>query len=215
MFQSGDFTQATEYLARAFDNRPTLPFIAGELGTIYLRVDRYEDAKKFLRLASKLQPSDPTIKKRSSEAEFWVGNLEGCTEMFREAVSLDPKNRNLKQYLAWMLATSPFESQRSGQEGLELMEILYEDYASESAFVLEIQAACLAEAGKFKEAETVQLNALEMVEAETSAEPYTDQQLEGLKERLELYRRSRPFRMSDSRRDFERIPIRRPQLPRR
>ena len=83
-------------------------------------------------------------------------------------------------------------------------------YSEESAFVLEIQAACLAEFGKYSQAVEIQSKALEMVEAETASEAYTDQQLEGLEERLELYRRSKPFRMSDARRDMDKIPFKNP-----
>ena len=213
-FEIGETQKATEDLANAFENRPTLPFVAGELGTIYLHEGRYEDARKYLLLARKLQPSDPGIMRMSSEAEFWAGNLEECTALLQKAEASAPKSRKFKQYLAWVLATSPFESQRNGLEGLEMMEIIYENYSNESALVREIQAACLAEAGKFKEAEEVQLEALEMVEAETAVERYTDEQLKGLEERLELYRRSKPFRMSDTRRDYDTIPFPKPRLPR-
>jgi len=210
LFYKGDDPQATEYLVRAFENRPTLPFVAGELGFLYLRGGQYEDAKKFLRLASRLQPSDASIIKRSSEAEFWSGNLEESIERFTDAVRTNPTKPRLKRYLAWVLATSPFESQRDGEKGIDVLEPIYNMYSEESAFVLEIQAACLAEFGKFSQAVEVQNKALEMVEAETASETYTDQQLEGLEERLELYRRSKPFRMSDARRDMDKIPFKTP-----
>ncbi len=199
-----EYVAATEFLIKAYENRPTLPNVAGQLGLLYLSGGQFEEAKKFLRLANRQQPSDVAVIKRLSEAEFWVGNFDKAGDLFRQSVELEPREKELKYYLAWLLATSPFESQRDGYRGLELMATFFDLYGNESATVIEIQAACLAETGRFEDAEALQIKALELVESRRSQ--YTTKQLDGLKARIELYRRSKPYRMSDVRQ----IPIKPP-----
>jgi len=76
---------------------------------------------------------------------------------------------------------------------------LYDD----SSATFEIAAACFAETGDFTQAVEFQKKAMELVRQEKSSDLYTAKQKEGLRERLQLFRRQVPYRTND----LAQIPI--------
>ena len=184
---------SAQYLVTAFENRPSLPFVAGDLGFLYLESGDGKLAKKFLQLAHRQQPSDKNILRLLAEAEFLTQNFEVAVDLFERAVILDPTRQRARQLLAWLLATCPFEGKRDGQRTIEMMQP-WVNSDSKSPIALEIYAAGLAETGRFEEAVQFQQQAADLIENKTSEDPYFDSQQTGLLSRLELYRRKRPYR---------------------
>ena len=192
-----DYFQATQYLVNAIENRPTLPNVAADLGYIYLLNEEFSDAKAYLELGMRLQPSDQDLRRNLAEAEFWLGNYESAGRLFEEIVKSQPTMSHPKQVLAWLKATSPQSSFRDGQGGLSIIRPFIELKDESSPISLEIMAACLAEVGEFDEALSVQRQALEVIEEKTSLERYSEEQLAGLRDRVELYKRQRPYRAKE------------------
>jgi tetratricopeptide (TPR) repeat protein len=204
-FHNEKYVQATSHLLKAFNKRPTLPFVAGDLGFLYMNGGLYEEARSFLKVANQLQPSAVDLKRHLAQAEFLTGNYESSIEMLREVILLQPNEKLPKSLLAWLLATCPFESLRDGQEGLELASTLVKIYSSQASSH-EICAAAHAEVGDFDNAMLLQQKAVDLVEDGTTTEAYSEKQIEGLKSRMESYKRKRAYRMDG----FEVIPIRQP-----
>ena len=196
-FHKHEHFEAAQYLITAIENRPTLPYVAGDLGYLYLLNGQYDDAAEFLNLAIRLQPSDSNLKRHLAEALFWKGDFERAGEMFDEVVELLPNMPHPKQMLAWLRGTSPFASSRDAEHGLKLIEAFVNTGAEVSPTCMEIQAACLAETGDFEEALRVQKNALEAIEYRRTLEKYSPKQLSALKKRIELYKKARVYRMND------------------
>ncbi|MFT7633174.1 MAG: tetratricopeptide (TPR) repeat protein, partial [Mariniblastus sp.] len=197
LFQQDKAKEAATFLAKAFDNRPTLPFVAGDLGFLYLRAGEYRLANKFLRLANRLQPSDKNILRLLAEAEFVSGQLDEAVRLFERVAEGDPNRRRSKNVLAWLLATCPYENQRDGKRAMQLIDPMVNLFGDSSPATLEIYAACFAENGQFQQAMKFQQQAESMIDTDQTMEKYSKEQLIGLRNRLELYRRNRPYRMAD------------------
>lgn len=204
-FHKRKFRQATVHLLKAWENRPTLPFVAGDLGFLYMNSGAYEESRSFLRFATRLQPSAVNLKRHLAHAEFLTGNYDTSVELLKQVVVQQPNQITPKSLLAWQLATCPYETLRDGQESLKIASILVKVY-DDSVSIHEICAAAYAELGDFDKALSFQQKAMNLLDTESPIEAYSPAQIEGLKSRLELYKRKRPYRMSD----FSTIPIRQP-----
>lgn len=189
--------EATKYLITAIENRPTLPFVAADLGYLYLLNNQYADAKEYLELAIRLQPSDANLRRYLAEAEFWNGNFDKAGELFEATVQGQPRRSHPKQMLAWLKGSSPFAKFRDGKKGIELIESLVEVRGNQSPSILETMAVCLADVGKFDEALTMQRQALKAIEDGSSLEKYNDEQKKALRDRMELYKRKREYRLAN------------------
>ena len=206
LFFQQKYKEAAAVLSKAFENRPSLPYVAGDLGYIYLSTGEYEAARKFLNLANRLQPSDRNIRRLLAESEFANGSFESAIREFSELAKDDSTRRRSKSILAMLLATCPFEGSRDGERAMELIKPLVDLLGETSPSTLEIYAASFAELGQFDKAVEFQLKAVELLRNDESVEGYTDSQKEGLRTRLELYKRQRPYRTSD----ISQLPVRPP-----
>jgi|GEM_PF-699354 len=202
-FANRKFTKAARHLVAAYELRPNLPYVAGDLGYLYLSSGEVKLGRKFLRLANRLQPSERNIIKHLAEAEFVNGNFTKASDLLGLSIELNPNKRRPKELLAWLLATSPFEETRDGVQGKKMMEPLMLMVGDRSPSILEINAACFAESRDFGAAVTYQKKAITLVRSGKTLDTYSEQQKQGMLARLELYQRKRPYRMEDLRQ----IPI--------
>jgi tetratricopeptide (TPR) repeat protein len=202
-FSSRQFPEAARHLLGAYELRPNLPYVAGDLGYLYLSSGEIKLGRKFLRLANRLQPSEGNIIRHLAEAEFVNGNFIKAGEMLGLSIEMNPNKRRPKQLMAWLLATSPFEESRDGKQGRAMMESLVSMVGDRSPSTLEIYAACYAESRDFESAIEYQEKAISLVRSGKSLEKYSSQQNEGMVSRLQLYQRKRPYRMEN----LAQIPI--------
>ncbi len=204
-FEKKKYSEATAHLLKAYANRPTLPFVAGDLGFLYLNGGLYEDGRSILQFANQLQPGEVNLKQQLAQAEFLTGNYEDSISRLREVIAIRPNNTMSKSLLAWLLATCPQENLRNGNESLEIASKLLNTY-NELASSHEICAAAYAEVGDFDNAMKIQRQAINLIESRTTQEAYSSPQKDGLRARLELYKNQRAYRTND----ITRIPIRQP-----
>lgn len=203
-FDKGEYTKSTSHLLKAYTQRPTLPYVAGDLGFLYLNGGLYQEARSLLRVANKLQPSDVRLKQNLAQSEFLMGDYEVSIKFLREIVSKYPEKTVANSLLAWLLATAPDDEQRNGEESLEISTRLLEKHG-DLASIHEICAAGHAELGDFDQAVKLQQKAIDLLES-VSPESYSKPQREGLRARMEMYEKKRAYRIDDIRM----IPIRQP-----
>ena len=202
-FSTRDFQQSAKHLLIAYELRPNLPYIAGDLGYLYLSSGEIKLGRKFLRLANRFQPSDENILKHLAEAEFVNGSFTRAAELLGMSIESNPNKRRTKELMAWLLATSPFEENRDGAEGQKMMEPLLTMSGDRSSTTLEIYAACFAENRDFESAVKYQEKAIELIRTGETLDTYSAEQKRGMSSRLELYQRKKPYRMED----LKEIPI--------
>ncbi len=205
LYQLGKYQEAASFLVTAYENRPTLPNVSGDLGYLYLKDDQFSHGLEYLRLARRLQPSETGIASALVEAEFLSGNYPQAIELARDVLTKSNK-RKVRNILAWLLATCPYESRRDGNEAIEVIAPMLELYGESSAATLEIQAAALAEKGDFATASELQHKAVRLVSEELAEETYTERQIAGMNDRLVRYESSQPYRTTD----WQEVPIKKP-----
>ena len=202
-FSKKQYIDAATHLTTAFDAHPTLPFVSGDLGVLYLGSGEVSRAKKFLRLANRLQPGDRNILKYLAESEFATSNHESAIGLLEKYLTGSPKHLRSNCILAWILSTSPYAGLRDSEKALELITPMVEVYGEQSAYVKEIVAACYAENGDFALAKVLQAEASQMVQNTQTNDVYSENQKAGMQERLKLYDSGLPYRTKD----ISRIPI--------
>jgi tetratricopeptide (TPR) repeat protein len=104
---------------------------------------------------------------------------------FNEAIRLDPKDADATNLLAWLMATCPDESFRSGNKAVELAKRACELSEWKDASILDTLAAAHAEAGNFDKA----------IEWQEKANKDLSEESRNMgKERLKLYKNKKPYR---------------------
>ncbi len=117
-----------------------------------------------------------------------LGDHNEAIKTYDKALELDPKDYNLLNNLAWVLATSPFETYRNGRRALELATESAELCKYEKAHVLSTLASAYAELGDFDKAIEWSTKAVEAAEKEEH------EKIDELKKELESYKEHKPWR---------------------
>ena len=195
LFQGNKKAEAAQWLVEAFEKRPTLPYVAGDLGFLYLSVGEHPRALQFLKLANRLQPSDQNVRRLLAEAYYLTGDYEDCVAICTRVIEEEPNFKRTRNILVWVLATAPYEKLRDPNRALEIIEPEMKIFGKNSAVYNEVYAAIMAEKGDYDEAKAYQAKAIGLVRDRVSTETYSDAQLKGMRDRQQLYERGKPYRM--------------------
>ena len=181
---------AIDEFRAALDANPNHADALSNLGALLLTQGQADAAIDVFRRAVALEPN-------SAESHFSLGaaleargEIEEAMAEFRQAIRLDAAWDLPLQRLAWLLATSRDERIRDGALAVRLAERAAEQTGRQDPGVLDILAASLADAGRFTDAIEAARRALHLYEAAGAGESADD-----LRQRLELYRKRRPYRM--------------------
>ncbi len=117
-----------------------------------------------------------------------LGDHNEAIKTYEKALELNPKDYNLLNNLAWVLATSPFETYRNGRRALELATESAELCEYQKAHVLSTLASAYAELGDFDKAIEWSAKAVELAEKEEH------EKIDELKKELESYKEHKPWR---------------------
>jgi hypothetical protein len=109
-------------------------------------------------------------------------------------LELDPGWPEEARKMAWALATHPDPRRRNGAMAVRIARQVCAAANYRQPEMLDVLAAALAETGNYDEAQRMVRTAVELAE-----KTYTPDQLQTLKERLLLYERHAPFRLTPAR----------------
>lgn len=104
---------------------------------------------------------------------------------YEKALKLQPKDHNVLNNLAWIMATSPDAKLRDGRRAVELATLACEATEYKAAYILSTLAAAYAESGDFDNAVKWAAKAVELGNKE---------QGDQLKQELESYKAKQPWR---------------------
>jgi tetratricopeptide (TPR) repeat protein len=129
-------------------------------------------------------------KARMKVGTFWAttGRYRRAVEVFRDGLKKQPSTPNIKNALAWILATCPDPKVRDGKEASRLAEEANARAGGRDPRVLDTLAAAYAEAGRFDEAAKTIKRAVELAQS-TGQYPLAEE----CKSRLKLYQGNRPY----------------------
>jgi Flp pilus assembly protein TadD len=168
---------------------PNEPLVHVHLGMLLTSMGRFDEAVSQYEQAAQLDPA------YSHPYYYFMGMtllIQGhdaeAVDRFREALRLDPKDISTLISLARVLASSQNSQTRNGAEAITLAEKANVITGGGQSLVLDTLAMSCAEAGRFKDAQQIEQQAIQLAQAA------------GLKEtnimnrRLELYQSGQPYR---------------------
>jgi Flp pilus assembly protein TadD len=156
------------------------------LGRALVAQGRIEEALPHLRKALELDPKSAAAHAAMGDALYGRGETGTALSEWRESVRLAPDNVPALRQAAWVLAASPDDGVRNGNEAVTLALRAVQATDGKDACALDVLAAAYAEAGRFEAAILTVRRALSV------APPA---QAEEIQRRAALYEAHHPFRI--------------------
>ena len=184
----GRLADAVDELRLALRLQPAFVAARVNLGGVLRFLKRYDESRRELLAALQLEPNNAVAHTHlGGILSAQVRPREAIVE-YRKALDGNPDLIEPLAALSWTLATSPDASLRQPAEAVRLAERAASLTTRLDVTVLDTLAAAYAAVGRFIDAVSTELSALQQVEsagASAAASP--------IRERLGLYRRGRPF----------------------
>jgi len=121
------------------------------------------------------------------------GKIEDAILYYRKTLHIDPNMTQALYNLSWILATHIDAEYRNGKDALELAQNLCKITQYKQPLALDSLAAAYAEVGNFDDAVSTSKKAFKL-----ALEQGPEELVQGLKKRLQLYEKRRPYRQTRS-----------------
>jgi len=189
MAKQGEYREAIEKLEAALAMNPNLYGARIALGNAFINIGQPDKAEPHLERAVAARPDDPEARAQLGLVHLVAGDQRAAVRALREALDLDPDRPGDLNNLAWVLATSPDDSLRDGDEAVALAERARDLTSGQNGGYLDTLAAAYAEVGRFDAAIEAASRAVELVRAEGDGE-----KARRIEARLVGYREGRSYR---------------------
>ena len=147
---SGRVDDAIALFLRALEKTPNNARNRNDLGVVYMKAQRTDDALETLGAAAKL--GYPIAMHNLGMLHKENGDIALAIESFQNALDLQPTLTSAARRLAWILATTNEAVLRDGERAVSLLENDFQIETTRSAYAWDAYGAALAEAGRFDEA---------------------------------------------------------------
>jgi len=152
--KNGQLDEAIAQFQQALTNNPDYALGHYNLGNVLFRQGKTDEAIAQYQQAVKADPGFDQAHVRLGYALLQKGRLDEVITHFERALEINPANAGQCNRLAWLLATHPQASVRSGAKAVELAQQLNQRSGGKEPVILETLAAAYAETGRFPEAVT-------------------------------------------------------------
>ncbi|MEM8677753.1 MAG: tetratricopeptide repeat protein [Planctomycetota bacterium] len=184
---AGDAGQAVRDLRQLIRREPQNMAFRMQLAFTYQALERPQEAIETYGEMLEIDDEYWQAVRGRGDAYLAVGNHAGAIADYRRALDQLPEDAGLLNNLAWVLATSPEDELRDGQEALRVAKQACEVSEYKEAHILSTLAAAHAELGDFEQAVEWSNKAIAL-ESESKE---LREQLEG---ELEQYKAGKPWR---------------------
>ena len=188
-YEHGDLDGALSDYNAALRLAPDDATAYNSRGHTYYRMDRFPQAMADYNRALEIQPENAAVLTNRGDAYADMHQYGDAANDYRQAIRYNPKMGRAYQSAAWLMATCPEEQYRDERLALDAAQKAIELNGDRDYRYLETLAAAEAAAGDFAKAQATQARAIK-------AAPKSE--TERLGERLEMYRRSQPYREGTS-----------------
>lgn len=192
-YRNGEYEKAIELfteVAKHSDN----PAIYGNRANCYSSIGDIDSALKDYETAiekatrSSGDPNDPRLAyfyyNRGYAYEL-AGRYQQAIDDYEKTIALNPDYPDVKNGLAWMLATCPEKQFRNPTRAIEVAKLACEESQWKNGSIIDTLAAAYAAAGDFPQAVEQQEKAIALV-----GDPQSTQDMQ---QRLKLYENKKPF----------------------
>ncbi|NNM26829.1 MAG: tetratricopeptide repeat protein [Phycisphaerales bacterium] len=169
---------------------PDDPEARFEHGVMLGRSGRHAEAAGAFARVADADPDYRGVQSNLARSLYRSGAVGDAVKVLRTALARNSTDAQLRNDLAWMLATGPDASYRNGAEAIRLITPLCEQTNFQNPMLLNTLAAACAEAGKFDEAVRHATRAAEVA----GSTPQYRGMVPALRQRLALYEQEQPYR---------------------
>ncbi|HEU4400495.1 MAG TPA: tetratricopeptide repeat protein [Candidatus Polarisedimenticolia bacterium] len=189
LLRTGRTREALERYDRAIALRGDNAEAHGNRGALLGRLGRAGEASDELREALRIDPSQAEASSNLASLLLDRGEEAEGLRILKEGVARTPRHAGLLSRLSFVLATSPRDAVRSGEEALRLAGQAVRITSRRDARALDALAAALAETGRPAEAARVAAEG-----ARLAATLGQGDLASAIQERLRIYESGRPYR---------------------
>ena len=161
----GHSVQAIRHLEKAVELDPESAITLLTLGMIQARTNLLDKALATLTLAAEKNPTSSDIAFNRANVLKQMLRYREAVDVLRSSLETTPEGKNTLMLLAWILATCPDDSLRSGAEALEMATKACELFQNRSVESLNALAAAYAETGDFEKAKKTAAMAIRQAQA--------------------------------------------------
>ena len=188
LLQQGQLGAAVGEFRAALRINPNYVEAHGNLGITLLRLGRVAEAVAEYREALRINPGDVPVHYNLGNALFSNGQAGDAIAEVQRANQLQPGSTAIENTLAWMLATAPDASLRSGTQALQLATAASQSDGGANPATLRTLAAAYAQAGEYSSAVQTAQQALQLAQAQSRTDL-----VKALSRETALYQAGRPY----------------------
>jgi Tfp pilus assembly protein PilF len=182
---SGKFAEAATELERLHREAPADEDLALQLALFYNAAKRPHKAVQMFDKMLAEKPGNVNALRGRADALLSMGKQAEAIADYEKVLALDPKDAEVLNNFAWVLATSPEEKLRNGKRALDLATRSAELTSYKQAHILSTLAAAYAELGDFDSARKW---------SQKSVEVGKESLKEELQKELKSYQADKPWR---------------------
>jgi len=186
--QAGQLDEGAKHWAEALKLSPDLWAAHEQMGLLLVKQGKLEESLTHFEAALKQQNSSHSMLSSYGLALDQLGRTKTAVEIYRRSIELQPKQPEVLNNLAWILATAAEPALRSGTEAVERAESACRLTEFKEARFIGTLAAAYAEAGRFDDAIRTAQRAIEQANAAKQPELAARNA-----ELLERYRTRQPY----------------------
>lgn len=188
---TGRLDEARTLLEQALARDPGHTELRTMLGTVLYAAGEVTQAQKHWKLVVDAYPRDVQARLLLTQSYVEQGRFADAIRLLREGLESGVTAVELRNALAWLLATVPDATLRDPQEALKLAREVNEAAQKQDPEYLDTLAAALAANGQFDAAAAAEQQAIQQAGDGADAET-----LEAYRQRLNRYRQHRPYTLS-------------------
>ncbi len=185
----GQVAAASDHFQKALDLDPGSALAHNNLGITLMSSARYVEAVRHYRKAIELDPEFPQAHANLGHVLAVLGQSAEAEAELRGFLRAQPDHPVVLGWLAWLLATAPDGTVRSGHQAVELAQKAAQLTNYRDPGILDALAAAYAETNRFQEATETAAAARDLATAGGNTALAAK-----IQRRSELYRKSQPFR---------------------
>lgn len=185
LLQQGQYAPALRDFDQAIALRPEVAAVHNHRGVALRMLGRYEDAIAAYDRALQLDPQSADGLANRAYARKCLGEYQSALGDYEAALVIDPESLEIKNDLAWLLATCPEEPLRNPSRAQQLAESVCAESENRNGEYLDTLAAAYASVGRFEAAIETGKLALTMLGDNPAAAH--------IRERVQLYEKKQPF----------------------
>ncbi|RLC23121.1 MAG: hypothetical protein DRH21_07440 [Deltaproteobacteria bacterium] len=191
--RKGDFASAIEHYLEAVRIKPDYAKVYNNLGVIQARQNKDKEAIAHFYKAIQIDSAYAGAYYNLGKIFTNQGKIEDAIFNYRKTLHFSPENTQALYNLSWILASHPDKEFRNGEEAVRLAQRLCKITQYQQPLALDSLAAAYAEVGSFDDAVSTAKKAFKL-----ALEQGPEELVQGLKKRLQLYEKRRPYRQTRS-----------------